>query len=91
MAKSGEQPGGQPKGGQSGQGGNQAGAGGTSPPGLDKLADLYKEIWGEYEKRDRLEMDAYQKEGYMAKYRELLKQYYSTIAEKGRRPAEGDR
>jgi hypothetical protein len=65
--------------------------GGNSPPGLDKLADLYKDTWGEYPFRERQEMDAYQKEGYMAKYRELLKQYYSTIAEKGRRPTEGDR
>ena len=39
----------------------------------------------------RQEMDAYQKEGYMAKYRELLKQYYATIAEKGRRPTETER
>lgn len=93
MAKNGqgEPQGGQPKAGQTGQGGNKPGAGGTSPETLDKLADKYKEIWGEYPFRDRQEMDAYQKEGYMAKYRELLKQYYSIIAEKGRRPAEADR
>ncbi len=75
---------------QAGQTSNGA-TGGNSPPGLDKLADLYKDTWGEYPFRERQEMDAYQKEGYMAKYRELLKQYYSTIAEKGRRPAEPDR
>jgi hypothetical protein len=94
MARSGQQgneKGGQQGGGQGGQGGNQPGAGGTSPPGLGKLADTYKEFWGEWPERARLEMDAYQKEGYMAKYRDLLKQYYATIAEKGRRPAEGDR
>jgi hypothetical protein len=30
-------------------------------------------------------MDSYARDGYMLKYQDSLKQYYSTIAEKGRR------
>jgi hypothetical protein len=33
-------------------------------------------------------MDQYSREQFMAKYNDLLKQYYATIAEKGRRKAE---
>jgi len=87
-AKGGEKPGQGPQEKGQGQGGDQAGKGGTSPEGVDKLADLYKDVWGHLPETLRQEMDAYQKEGYMAKYRELLKLYYATIAEKGRRATE---
>jgi hypothetical protein len=56
------------------------------PP--NKLADLYKDIWGHLPESLRLEMDQYAREQFMAKYNELLKQYYATIAEKGRRKGE---
>ncbi|MFL5245273.1 MAG: hypothetical protein ACJ8FY_24520, partial [Gemmataceae bacterium] len=54
--------------------------------GPDKLADLYKDIWGHLPETLRAEMNAYaSREEFMAKYRDLLKQYYTTIAEKGQR------
>jgi hypothetical protein len=49
-----------------------------------KIADLYKDIWGHLPETLRQEMDAYSREKFMAKYGDLLKQYYSTISEKGR-------
>lgn len=67
---------------------NQGGKGGGSDKESNKIADLYKDIWGEYPPMLRLEMDAYAREKYMARYSELLKQYYATIAEKGRRKGE---
>jgi hypothetical protein len=84
---------GQPKGqgGPGGQGSAGGGMGGNSPISANKLADLYKDIWGHLPEDKRQEIDAYQKEGYMTKYRELLKLYYATIAEKGRRADERER
>lgn len=80
--KSGQQEG-KDKEKQKGQGNNAQG-GGTSPDG-SKIADLYKDIWGHLPETLRQEMDAYSREQFMAKYQELLKQYYATIAEKGRK------
>ena len=54
-----------------------------------KVADLYKDIWGHLPETLRQEMTQYTREQFMPKYNELLKQYYATIAEKGRKP--GDR
>src|SRR5262249_12224174 len=84
LSKGGSQQkqGNQPKDAKSG---NNGGMGGSSPIGADKLADLYKDIWGHLPEQDRLQMDAYQKDGYMTKHRERLKLYYATIAEKGQR------
>jgi hypothetical protein len=65
--------------------GKQAGAGGRSQGPASKIADLYKDIWGHLPETMRQEMDAYSREQFMAKYNDLLKQYYSTLAEKGRR------
>lgn len=63
---------------------NQPGAGGQSK-GSSRIADLYKDIWGHLPETMRQEMDAYSREQFMAKYNDLLKQYYSTLAEKRRR------
>jgi hypothetical protein len=64
-------------------------SGGTSARGeMSKIADLYKDIWGHLPEMLRQEMDQYSREQFMAKYQELLKQYYATIAEKGRRKSE---
>jgi hypothetical protein len=63
--------------------------GGTSPRGeMSKIADLYKDIWGHLPETMRQEMNQYSREQFMEKYNELLKQYYATIAEKGRRKGE---
>jgi multidrug efflux pump subunit AcrA (membrane-fusion protein) len=51
----------------------------------NNLADLYKDIWGHLPETMRLEMDQYARERFMPRYSEMLKQYYTTIAEKGRR------
>ncbi len=60
------------------------GGGGRSPEEQRKLADLYKDVWGHLPETLRQQMDAYGREQFMAKYNELLKQYYATLAEKGR-------
>jgi hypothetical protein len=47
----------------------------------DKLADLYKDVWGHLPDRLRQEMDLYYREKFMPRYSELLRQYYATLAE----------
>ena len=70
------------------QDGNNA-RGGLSPRAeMSKIADLYKDIWGNLPETLRQEMDQYSREQFMAKYNDLLKQYYTTIAEKGRKAEE---
>jgi hypothetical protein len=55
---------------------------------MSRIADLYKEVWGHLPEALRQEMDQYAREKFMAKYGDLLKQYYTTIAEKGHRKGE---
>jgi hypothetical protein len=59
------------------------GRGGVSKERMGKIADLYKDVWGHLPETMRMEMDQYSREQFMAKYSDLLKRYYSTIAEKG--------
>jgi hypothetical protein len=56
--------------------------------GATKIADLYKDVWGHLPEKLRQEMDQYAREQFMAKYTDLLRQYYATIAEKGHRKGE---
>src|SRR5262249_14689287 len=56
--------------------------------GMNKIADLYKDVWGHLPETLRQEMDQYAREKFMAKYNDLLKQYYATIAAKGHRKGE---
>jgi hypothetical protein len=89
----GNQPGQKPQtkdGQQPGDKLRDAGSGKTSPEGgPDKLADVYKDIWGHLPETLRAEMNAYaSREEFMTKYRDLLKQYYTTIAEKRQRTGE---
>jgi hypothetical protein len=72
------------------QTGNNAQGGNGTRGEMSKIADLYKDIWGHLPETMRQEMNQYSREQFMAKYHELLKQYYSTIAEKGRRKGEGN-
>jgi hypothetical protein len=60
------------------------GMGGRSAEEQRKLADLYKDVWGHLPETVRQQMDAYAREQFHPKYQELLKQYYATLAEKGR-------
>jgi hypothetical protein len=39
-----------------------------------------KDVWGHLSELMREEMSQYAKEGFLEKYREMLEQYYSTIA-----------
>ncbi len=68
---------------------NQPGKGGKGQRGeMNRIADLYKEVWGHLPETMRQEMDQYAREQFMPRYSELLKQYYATIAEKGHRKGE---
>jgi hypothetical protein len=54
-------------------------AGGTIP----RLPDVYKDVWGHLPEKMRQEMDLYFREQFMPRYSELLRQYYSSLAESG--------
>jgi hypothetical protein len=97
QAQAGRQPGaqgqqqanaGQPQGqkpqGQQANPANQGG-GGQSQGEPTKLAEMYKDVWGTLPETMRAEMNAYSREQFMAKYNDLIKQYYSTVAEKSRK------
>jgi hypothetical protein len=49
------------------------------------IADLFKDVWGHLPQNKRQEMDAYAKERFLQKYEAILRQYYRTISEQGRR------
>lgn len=78
-------PGGKPQ--RSGSAARQPGRGGLGAPKRDKnnLADLFKDVWGHYPETMRMEMEAYSRAKFIPKYRALLRQYYRTLAEDGRR------
>jgi hypothetical protein len=63
---------------------NARGGNGTADK-ANRMADIYKDIWGHLPETLRQEMEQYSREQFMAKYNDLLKQYYATIAEKGRK------
>jgi len=50
-----------------------------------RVSDLYNDLWGNYPDRQRQEMDAYARERFMPRYEQLLRQYYRTISEQGRK------
>ena len=54
----------------------------------DKLADLYKDVWGHLPDRLRQEMDLYYREKFMPRYSELLRQYYAALAEQRKKGTE---
>lgn len=54
----------------------------------DKLADLYRDVWGHLPERMRQEMDLYYREQFMPRYTELLKRYYAALAEQKKKGAE---
>jgi hypothetical protein len=67
---------------------NPGGGGNKKKDAMGRDADLFKDIWGHLPETLRKEMDAYSRVEFMMKYNDLLKQYYATIAEKGRRKGE---
>lgn len=83
----GQQGNSQPNGQSDQQPNSNGGGGGKSQDKLqDKNADLYKDIWGHLPESLRAEMNAYSNDKqFMAKYDELIKRYYRSSAEQGRR------
>jgi hypothetical protein len=67
--------------------GDVGGAGGDkNNPAMNRNADLYKAEWGHLPASLRAQMDAYSNpQPFLPKYDELIKRYYQTIAEQGRR------
>ena len=51
----------------------------------EQFAEMYKDVWGKLPDRLRQEMDLYYREQFMPRYGELLRQYYSSIAEQKKR------
>jgi hypothetical protein len=81
---------GQQSGGKNGTGGN-GGGGDRKNPERNHNADLDKkfEQWGHLPPSLRAQMDAFSNpQPFLPKYDELIKRYYRTIAEKGRRKGE---
>jgi hypothetical protein len=54
----------------------------------DKMAELYKDVWGHLPERLRQEMDLYYREQFMPRYSELLRQYYAALAEQRKKGSE---
>src|SRR5207237_1598070 len=84
-------PGGGPTDPAGGQGQAAAGRqpnGGRGRPerdGLpDKLTDVVRDIWGHLPETLRQEVDHYYRDQFMPRYRDLLQQYYSRLAERER-------
>jgi hypothetical protein len=83
--KAGEKPG-----GRNGKNGNGGGGGDKDDRARNKNADLDKQgVWGHLPQTLRAQMDAYSNpQPFMPKYDDLIKRYYRTIAEQGRRKGE---
>jgi hypothetical protein len=69
------------------QGGNQPGRGGNDPTGAtNDPRDPRKDVWGHLRESLRPQMDAYSNpQPFMPRYDDLIKKYYRTIAEQGRK------
>jgi hypothetical protein len=76
-------------GGKNGQNGKGGGGGGKDDRVRNKNADWDKRQWGHLPPSLRAEMDALSNpQPFIPKYDELIKRYYRTIAEQGRRKGE---
>lgn len=51
-----------------------------APP---RILDINKEVWGHLPDKMRQEMDLYFRDRFMPRYSELLRQYYSSLSERG--------
>lgn len=77
------------QGGKDGKNGNGGGGGNKDDRARNRAADQYKDIWGHLPQTLRAQMDAYSNpQPFMPKYDDVIKQYYRTIAEQGRRKGE---
>jgi hypothetical protein len=75
----------QPNQGKEASASNNGGGGNSSGHKKSTVADLFRDVWGHLPETKRQEMDAYARERFMPKYDELLRQYYRTISEQGRK------
>jgi len=89
----GNDPGGKPPmppGGQPGDGGGPTGPGGMGSakgtPALPLDDAISKQVWGHLPERLRQQMSQYYKEQFMPKYSDMLRQYYSSLAEREKAP-----
>ncbi len=53
-----------------------------SKAAMPRIPDVYKEVWGHLPEKMRQEMDLYFRDRFMPRYSELLRQYYSSLAER---------
>lgn len=81
-----QQPANAMKGGQDPKGGAAPGEGGQSKPSLPLDDAITKQVWGHLPEKLRQQMSQYYKEQFMPKYGELLRQYYSNLAEREKAP-----
>jgi hypothetical protein len=77
-------------GGKDGKNGKGGGGGHKDNPQRNRAVDLHKhDVWGHLPQTLRPQMDAYSNaQPFMLKYDDLVKRYYQTIAEQGRRKGE---
>lgn len=54
-------------------------------PSLPLADDVVKEVWGNLPDRERQQLTQYYREQFMPRYSELLKQYFSSLAENSRK------
>lgn len=76
---------GQPMGGQQpmdAKGGNEAGKGGAATPTLPLAETIAKDFWGHLPEQPRQRMMQFFREQYNSRYKNLLPDYFSTLAEK---------
>ncbi len=74
-------PMGEPKGPGSNSGTNKTN---QAPPTLPNEDPFTKQVWGHLPEKLRQQASQYYREQYMPKYQEMLKQYYSNLAERDR-------
>lgn len=72
--------------------GGRGGRRGTGPPPPKPMLpiddEVVKDVWGHLPAKTREQISQYYQEKFMPRYSELLRQYYSSLAEQNRRPAE---
>ena len=54
-------------------------------PTLPLAEDVVKEVWGNLPDRDRQQLTQYYREQFMPRYSELIKNYFSSLAENSRK------
>ena len=85
MGPGGMQPMMQPGGmGKPGTDSGEAGKPKGTPPSLPNEDPFTKQVWGHLPEKLRQQASQYYREQYMPKYQEMLKQYYSNLAERDR-------